>query len=60
MSSRELLTPSNVILDSLSDGVYVCDMDRKIVFWSKAATRITGWESTDVIGRVGQTASAVN
>ncbi len=51
MSSRELLTASNVILDSLSDGVYVCDKDRRIVFWSQAAARITGWEPADVIGR---------
>jgi PAS domain S-box-containing protein len=51
MSSRELLTASGVILDSLSDGVYVCDRDRRIVFWSKAAERITGWQSSDVVGR---------
>ena len=51
MSSRELLTASGVILDSLSDGVYVCDRDRRIVFWSKAAERITGWQPSDVVGR---------
>jgi phosphoserine phosphatase RsbU/P len=51
MSSQALLTASNVILDSLNDGVYVCDRDRRIVFWSKAAARITGWESADVVGR---------
>ena len=45
------LTLSNVILDSLSDGVYVCDRDRKIVYWSKSAERITGWTSQDVVGR---------
>lgn len=46
-----LLTLSNVILDSLSDGVYVCDRDRRIVYWSKSAERITGWGSADVVGR---------
>lgn len=51
MSVTEQLTASGVILDSLSDGVYVCDMDRRIVFWSKAAERITGWSSSDVVGR---------
>jgi sigma-B regulation protein RsbU (phosphoserine phosphatase) len=51
MSSQELLTASNVILDSLSDGVYVCDRDRTIVFWSRAAERITGWQPGDVVGR---------
>jgi phosphoserine phosphatase RsbU/P len=51
MPPLELLTASNVILDSLSDGVYVCDTDRRIVYWSTAAARITGWESSDVVGR---------
>lgn len=51
MSSQDLLTASSVILDSLSDGVYVCDRDRTIVAWSKGAERITGWQSSDVIGR---------
>ena len=45
MSPQNLLTASSVILDSLSDGVYVCDTDRKIVYWSKAAERITGWSA---------------
>ena len=51
MSSQALLTASNVILDSLSDGVYVCDKERTIVYWSTAAERITGWQASDVIGR---------
>ncbi len=48
---ENLLTLSNVILDSLSDGVYVCDRDRRIAYWSKSAERITGWTSEDVVGR---------
>lgn len=44
------LTHPNVILDSLSDGVYVTDTDRRIVYWSKAAERITGWRAEDVVG----------
>jgi phosphoserine phosphatase RsbU/P len=51
MSSQNLLTASNVILDSLNDGVYVCDKDRRIVFWSRGAERITGWQAADVLGR---------
>jgi phosphoserine phosphatase RsbU/P len=39
------------IIDSLSDGVYVCDLDRRITYWSKSAERITGWPAEDVIGR---------
>ncbi|MCF7958463.1 MAG: SpoIIE family protein phosphatase [Phycisphaerae bacterium] len=39
------------IIDSLSDGVYVCDPDRRITYWSKSAQRITGWREEDVVGR---------
>ncbi|MCC6352641.1 MAG: SpoIIE family protein phosphatase [Verrucomicrobiae bacterium] len=38
------------ILDALADGIYITDRDRKIVFWSKAASRITGWRAEDVVG----------
>jgi PAS domain S-box-containing protein len=39
------------IIDSLSDGIYVCDLDRKITYWSKSAERITGWSADDVVGK---------
>jgi phosphoserine phosphatase RsbU/P len=39
------------IVNSLSDGVYVCDLERKITYWSKSAERITGWSAEDVLGR---------
>ncbi len=39
------------IVDSLSDGVYVCDLDRRITYWSRSAERITGWNRDDVVGR---------
>ena len=48
---KELLISAEKIIDCLNDGVYVCDRDRRIVFWSKAAERITGWRSEDVLGR---------
>jgi PAS domain S-box-containing protein len=48
---NDLLLSSETILDSLSEGVYVCDRDRRIVFWSKSAERITGWQSDDVVGK---------
>lgn len=41
---------ANVILDSLNDGLYVCDPDRTILYWSKAAERITGWCAQQVVG----------
>lgn len=39
------------IMDSLNDGVYVCDLDRRIIHWSRSAERITGWSAEDVVGR---------
>jgi len=39
------------IFDSLSEGIYVCDLERRITYWSKAAERITGWSADDVVGR---------
>jgi PAS domain S-box-containing protein len=39
------------LIDSLYDGIYVCDTERQIVYWSKPAVRITGWREEDVIGK---------
>ena len=39
------------ILNSLADGVYVTDLERRIVFWNRAAREITGWQSVDILGR---------
>ena len=39
------------VMDALSDGVYVCDRDRRILYWSKSAERITGWPREEVLGR---------
>ncbi len=44
------LTLSTTIFNSLNEGVYVCDKNRRIVFWSKSAEKITGWRESDVIG----------
>jgi len=49
--TKNALTLTNVILDAMNDGLYVCDTERKIVYWSKSAERITGWKASDVIGR---------
>jgi PAS domain S-box-containing protein len=46
-----LLVSPDRILESLSDGVYVCDRERRITYWSASAERITGWKPGDVIGR---------
>ena len=48
---KDLLISAEKIMDCLNDGVYVCDRNRRIVYWSKSAERITGWRSEDVLGR---------
>jgi phosphoserine phosphatase RsbU/P len=42
---------AGLILDSLGDGVYVTDLDRRIVYWNRAAQQITGWSAEDMLGR---------
>jgi|MudIll2142460700_1097286.scaffolds.fasta_scaffold80519_1 diguanylate cyclase (GGDEF)-like protein/PAS domain S-box-containing protein len=39
------------IIDNLHDGLYFVDRDRKITFWNKAAERISGFSSAEVVGR---------
>ena len=39
------------VLDSLRDGVYVTDRDRRIVYWGRSAERITAWQADDVLGK---------
>ncbi|MCX8124540.1 MAG: diguanylate cyclase [Spirochaetes bacterium] len=39
------------LLDSLNDGIYILDKNRKILFWNKAAESITGFTADEVIGK---------
>jgi PAS domain S-box-containing protein len=39
------------IINSLCEGVYVCNLERRITYWSDSAERITGWSAEDVVGR---------
>lgn len=40
------------ILDSIAEGVFTVDGDFKIIFFNKAAERITGFSRTDVVGKL--------
>lgn len=42
---------SQAVLDSVSDGLYVTDMSREIIYWNEAGERITGWSAADIIGK---------
>jgi sigma-B regulation protein RsbU (phosphoserine phosphatase) len=40
-----------LVLDSVGAGVYVTDTNRRIIYWGKAAEKITGWPARDIVGR---------
>jgi diguanylate cyclase (GGDEF)-like protein/PAS domain S-box-containing protein len=39
------------ILDSLADGVYFVDTERRITYWNRAAEVISGYSAEEVVGR---------
>ena len=39
------------IVDEAPQGIYVLDAERKIVFWSAGAERITGYSREEMVGR---------
>ena len=41
----------STVLDSIFDGVYIVDQERRIIFWNRAAEEITGHRKQDVMGR---------
>lgn len=49
MSFKDL--PTEAILNSLPDGVYITDLERRVLFWNDSAERITGWPRDRVVGR---------
>jgi len=38
------------ILDGLFDGIYIVDRQRQIVYWNRAAERLTGFKADEVVG----------
>ena len=49
--SNILSSDPRAVLDSLNDGLYVADRDRRIVYWGQSAEKITGWQADEVIGK---------
>jgi PAS domain S-box-containing protein len=44
-------TALGLVLDSLFDGVYIVDRERRILFWNQGAERLTGHAAADVMDR---------
>jgi len=39
------------LLDSLYDGIYFVDAERRITYWNKSAEELTGYKSCEVLGK---------
>src|SRR5690349_8661671 len=52
-AAQEIRDPEvyQTVLDGLEQGVYVVDLNRRIVFWNAAAERISGYLRHEVVGR---------
>lgn len=48
---RQLTERHELILNTMVEGVYGLDADRRTVFWNKAAEEMTGYSSADLLGR---------
>jgi diguanylate cyclase (GGDEF)-like protein/PAS domain S-box-containing protein len=48
LSSPELLAG---LVDEIPDGVYILDRDRRIMYWNKGASDISGYGADEVIGK---------
>lgn len=40
-----------LVLDSVNAGVYVTDLERRIIYWNHAAEQITGWRAEQIVGK---------
>jgi diguanylate cyclase (GGDEF)-like protein/PAS domain S-box-containing protein len=41
----------NLVLNQVQDGISCLNKDRKVVFWNQSAEQMTGFESSEVLGR---------
>ncbi|MBN2534671.1 MAG: SpoIIE family protein phosphatase [Spirochaetales bacterium] len=50
---EEMILPNisyHKILDQIKDGIFITDVDRKIVYWNQGAEELTGFKNDDVLG----------
>lgn len=38
------------VFNNLTDGLYIVDTDRRILYWNEAAEKLTGYKSSEVLG----------
>ncbi len=39
------------LIDISPDAIFVCDLDRHVLFWNQGATQIYGWTAAEILGR---------
>ncbi|RMG75278.1 MAG: PAS domain S-box protein [Nitrospirae bacterium] len=39
------------LLNSVNEGIYITDTDRRFIFWNKAAEKITGYSAKEIMGK---------
>lgn len=44
-------TAFRLVLDTIRDGVYVVDRERRILYWNKGAEDLSGYSALEVVGR---------
>ncbi len=49
--SEEKIREQATLLDIATDAILVQDLDNQILFWSKGAERLYGWEAKEAIGK---------
>ena len=40
------------LIESMPEGVFTTDCDRRVLIWNSSASRITGWSSKEAIGKL--------
>jgi len=50
-SPNEKTTPFKHVVDSLPDGVYITDRERRITYWNHAAEELSGYSAQEVLGK---------
>jgi diguanylate cyclase (GGDEF)-like protein/PAS domain S-box-containing protein len=50
-SPDEIKPPFKHVVDSLPDGVYVTDRERRITYWNRAAEELSGYSAQEVLGK---------
>jgi PAS domain S-box-containing protein len=49
--AEEQICEQAMLLDQAEDAIFVQDLQGRILYWNRCATRLHGWESKEVLGR---------